>query len=1035
MLGRARRLLLQRRESCRECKCIWCREERGGGGTVGALKHDHHHDGFFHRLTHRHQQEQRTASGISGLSGVSVASGSGRGLGGSSGSGGSSGGGNPNTGVYPRSTMGVNPVARRAALRARRRRGNSSHRSRRHSVAGGDNKAGANGGGGGGAAAAGAEAAGVCNADGGGGDGGDCKGGAEDDDEGDEYHRLVVKMWEQMVVRFLGLQAARGGDLAVVKSVLERYPDHPDKTNMFRAAVRFKHYVLVEYFLDVQKMDVNLTNTAGMPLAWFAIMHISRNDGGVMLRYLESRGADVSRPSKWGQTVLHLVATSEPKVAIPILRYLSQQHGLELHSKDMFGSLPLHWAALFGHLETVKWLSDETCYVMGRCNWAWMFREMQYIQIIRPEHLGAVRQWRARGLDKFATAVTPLGVAVLHNHEEVAKWLMGHDPKAGKGDIQTKRRALFADECRDLLLVSRTWPELLPDVLDGFCTNVRDMAGAASDARRTGWQEKRYDIKLLFGRPDAKPEQTPLSILLETGYAPLFELRVVQLVVALKWQIFGRMYYLYELTRYMVLCLAFVLGFIVFPTVNSTSGAAARVACWLLTLYNLVLEEGREMWASPSLREYLWSGWNVQSLVAYLLVMSTLPLYVAQWGEAFGFGDSAFDGNATTMEQARRMVVAPAALFLFLRFMEHLAVWRTTGVLIAVVRMMFLDTIKWSVLFLLFQAAFDVAFFGLLRGEDGYTSMGQTIITVFAMSMGQIETMFSTTPALNAMAAVLVIAFTLLVSVLYINLLVAMMTTSYDVVLKAASAQALMNRVETLLKWEGIMSAKERQRAFRQIAPGSGRRAHLTLKNTFEGSATEVFIYEEEVTVVEPAVVVRQDNFAKLSSRLDDLSAQVTRLAESVRRGTLASGGSSSSGSGVAAGRAFGQRVGISGIRSRSGGNGSGRGLFGTGGGGGKGGGLSLREAAGRVLDGSARVSAEEIDAWRDRANEISQRNKSRAAIVKAQAVVRGHLERKKLRAIFETAPPEEDEEERKEGGGRGGDVGGQQRWPLGRWR
>ena len=65
---------------------------------------------------------------------------------------------------------------------------------------------------------------------------------------------------------------------------------------------------------------------------------------------------------------------------------------------------------------------------MGRANWAWMFREMQGLQIIRPEHLGAVRQWRALGLDKFATAVTPLGVAVLHNHEEIAKWLMGHDP-------------------------------------------------------------------------------------------------------------------------------------------------------------------------------------------------------------------------------------------------------------------------------------------------------------------------------------------------------------------------------------------------------------------------------------------------------------------------------------------------------------------------------------------------------------------------------------------------------------------------------
>lgn len=53
--------------------------------------------------------------------------------------------------------------------------------------------------------------------------------------------------------------------------------------------------------------------------------------------------------------------------------------------------------------------------------------------------------------------------------------------------------------------------------------------------------------------------------------------------------------------------------------------------------------------------------------------------------------------------QVRRILTAPAALLLFTRFMEHLAVWRSTGVFIAVIRMIVIDTLGWAVLFILFE--------------------------------------------------------------------------------------------------------------------------------------------------------------------------------------------------------------------------------------------------------------------------------------------------------------------------------------------
>lgn len=53
--------------------------------------------------------------------------------------------------------------------------------------------------------------------------------------------------------------------------------------------------------------------------------------------------------------------------------------------------------------------------------------------------------------------------------------------------------------------------------------------------------------------------------------------------------------------------------------------------------------------------------------------------------------------------QARRMMTAPASLLLYTRFMEHLAIWKSTGVFIAVIRMVLVDTASWAVLFILLQ--------------------------------------------------------------------------------------------------------------------------------------------------------------------------------------------------------------------------------------------------------------------------------------------------------------------------------------------
>lgn len=73
-------------------------------------------------------------------------------------------------------------------------------------------------------------------------------------------------------------------------------------------------------FVLTKDMDVNLVNSAGMPLVWFSVVFMQKGDSGVMLRYLQQKGADITMKNSAGQTVLFLLVSSRGKEAIPTLQ-------------------------------------------------------------------------------------------------------------------------------------------------------------------------------------------------------------------------------------------------------------------------------------------------------------------------------------------------------------------------------------------------------------------------------------------------------------------------------------------------------------------------------------------------------------------------------------------------------------------------------------------------------------------------------------------------------------------------------------------
>ncbi|CAN0052175.1 unnamed protein product [Discosporangium mesarthrocarpum] len=289
-----------------------------------------------------------------------------------------------------------------------------------------------------------------------------------------------------------------------------------------------------------------------------------------------------------------------------------------------------------------------------------------------------------------------------------------------------------------------------------------------------------------------------------------------------------------------------------------------------------------------------------------------------------------------------------------------------------------------------------MAFYGLLRGEHGFTSFWDSIVTVFIMSMGEIDQPFSDNRQLDTVAVILFMTFMLLVAIVYLNLLVAMMTTSYEKVLKGATAQALMNRAEALVKWESIMSQREREKAFRRVSPPKGGRLHITLGGWFGDSTTEVFVDDHRVAAVEPVEKQSYDSHAIVMRELAELRDMVRKLTE---RSTLRRSPSETDGEGssaLSAESSIRKRLGmlkntspeLSAMRL-----GSGPGFI-------SGPHKSLQR-------GASTVSPAELQRWRERAEALEKTHRSKKAVIQAQALIRGYLQRQKsVHAKFIKRPP-----------------------------
>ncbi|XP_066553163.1 transient receptor potential cation channel subfamily V member 5 isoform X2 [Amia ocellicauda] len=554
------------------------------------------------------------------------------------------------------------------------------------------------------------------------------------------------------------------------------------------------------------------------------------NSDQVDLQFLErviTDGADVNSADRYGQTVLHEISRAWN---VDVMRFFVER-GADVRRADSYGVTPLHVAAALDYTEMVEYLIQREADIGARTS-----RDLQ-----TPLHFGAkndavraVRLLLKHGAHIGARDYkerTPLQLAANMDRSEAARTLMelGADVGVQDSDGQLCISAMIG-----------AMPPVAHSALDQF--HVQD--------RMT--RQQFYYLNLLEPRKwDMQTQKckkiealSPLELIVKQWNLDLITHPVILKLIKVKWNLYGR------LGAWILLLLNFL--FIVSWTIFAISVSVIRpeespyifpqdwwrvlvVVVALLLTVTEVSRELAEMWRSqgkqrrwqawwerrisddkhcshpmwPEERKYLEeqlkailrirSGyfqdpWNVFDWLVFLLLMVMFGIHLAD----------IFIQDVTLRVTSLRLF-AVSIIFLWLRLMKHVRAFRVFGPFIVMLGSILGDVSRFLFLYAEFFIPYACAFWIIFGGTAAVPSM-QTVLgmlySLYRLTLSdgyEFDEMDSVDPV---MARLLCGTFLALSTVLCLNLLIALLSDTFQRVHDQASANAVMQQAAIILQVE-----------------------------------------------------------------------------------------------------------------------------------------------------------------------------------------------------------------------------------------
>ncbi|KAE9023769.1 hypothetical protein PR001_g11418 [Phytophthora rubi] len=446
--------------------------------------------------------------------------------------------------------------------------------------------------------------------------------------------------------------------------------------------------------------------------------------------------------------------------------------------------------------------------------------------------------------------VTPLHAAVEVGNEEMARWLLrqpGTWPRRFDKDF-------FA------FLLEKA-PGAVIDYLDAFATVLNHS--------HKGYEAVKYtDLRVIYGEPTVPVSDTALALVAESSAAhEILSHRLMRMILHAKWHSFARAMFRRELAAYTLLVASYFI-----PTVWGGPDwihlhskvdkmvAALRFLSWLLSIF-LLLHVERSECRGEGARRYFASFWNWIGVLTYGAIICSIPLEFVAFSEM--------------TQQARNSVLALIIVCLWVNLLQFLQMSRDSGLIIAMMVHMVKDIYRFFLLYSVFLLGFSGAFYLLLRGTAGYETFTSSFITVYLMLYGQLtyDNFKQATGYTWYTSNFLLLVHLLSAVVVLLNILIAMMATTYAEVWDAAEAEALQSHAQAIVRLEKALTSKARRDKFLQLLAVSKSKPKASARSTRERQyAVEKENVEEGDTLMTARATRRQNIILGVAEKMKRLS-------------------------------------------------------------------------------------------------------------------------------------------------------------------
>mmetsp|Transcript_100391 Transcript_100391/g.287268 ORF Transcript_100391/g.287268 Transcript_100391/m.287268 type:complete len:1299 (-) Transcript_100391:536-4432(-) len=266
---------------------------------------------------------------------------------------------------------------------------------------------------------------------------------------------------------------------------------------------------------------------------------------------------------------------------------------------------------------------------------------------------------------------------------------------------------------------------------------------------------------------------------------PLIQHDFFTVAIEMKMRAFGRRVMAFELVMYALLLMFFSLGFVAYP---DREYIGFRIACWILSLYQW-LKEILEL-RSGGLVAYVSDPWNYLNMSLLLGLLSL----------AFLEDEEASDPRHASLS-------ALVSLSIWTGVLQFVNLNESAAAFVITIQRMMMDMCKFLVMFLIFWMGFSYAFYlmlgvnGPLGDEyvEGFGSVKDSLATTFLIMLGDWDYDAFTD---NNFVQIGFFVYVLLSVVLLLNMLIAMMSSSFEEVRENASVEARIAMWESVIRLE-----------------------------------------------------------------------------------------------------------------------------------------------------------------------------------------------------------------------------------------